>query len=251
MVIQSGNSKLGLVEDIMDPWKESRLQSLLTATSIEEKFSVLEKTARELGFDYFAYGMRVPTPVTQPKVYTLNNYPEEWKKKYSRENYVRTDPTVVHAIRSVMPLLWHESTFTSCRPFWEEAQAHGLRFGWAQSCHNARGVGLTSFARTADALTPSEIKDSEWKMSWLVNAAHEFLSSDVLLMLAPEASVRLSSREIEVLRWTAEGKTSGEIGIIMNITERTVNFHVNHAIEKLDASNKTAATIKAAMLGLL
>jgi LuxR family transcriptional regulator len=37
----------------------------------------------------------------------------------------------------------------------------------------------------------------------------------------------------------------------MAIAERTVNFHVNNAVTKLGASNKTAATIKAAMFGLL
>jgi len=41
------------------------------------------------------------------------------------------------------------------------------------------------------------------------------------------------------------------VGEIMNISERTVNFHVNNALEKLGAANKTAGVIKAAMLRLL
>ena len=54
-----------------------------------------------------------------------------------------------------------------------------------------------------------------------------------------------------MLRWTGEGKTSGEIADILNITERTVNFHIGKAIAKLNAVNKTAAVLRAAMLGLL
>jgi DNA-binding CsgD family transcriptional regulator len=61
----------------------------------------------------------------------------------------------------------------------------------------------------------------------------------------------LSERECEVLRWTAAGKTSCEIGMILGVTERTINFHVASAISKLNASNKTHAAVKALMLGII
>ena len=69
--------------------------------------------------------------------------------------------------------------------------------------------------------------------------------------LLPEIAVQLSRREVEVLRWTGEGKTSGEIAEVLNITERTVNFHIGKTMTKLNAVNKTAAVLRAAMLGLL
>ena len=62
---------------------------------------------------------------------------------------------------------------------------------------------------------------------------------------------RLSERESSVLRWTADGKTSAEIAEIMAVSERTVNFHVNSAVSKLGASNKTSGVVRAAMLGLM
>jgi len=63
--------------------------------------------------------------------------------------------------------------------------------------------------------------------------------------------IDLSDREIDVLRWTAEGKTSAEIAVILDISERTVNFHVNSVVAKLGATNKTSAAVRAAMLGLI
>jgi LuxR family transcriptional regulator len=236
----------------MDAWQEALLQSLLGADSEEAVFVVLARAARELGFDYCAYGMRVPVPLTKPKVYMLNNYSEEWQRLYASEHYLAVDPTVAHGMKSVMPLLWSETVFDSCREFWEDARAHGLSIGWTQSCYNAKGVGgLITLARSHDNLSKAELNECSAQMSWLVNAAHETLCPRVLPKLAPETTVGLSLREIEVLRWTAEGKTSSEIGQIMAIAERTVNFHVNNAVTKLGASNKTAATIKAAMFGLL
>ncbi|MGG1945977.1 helix-turn-helix transcriptional regulator [Trinickia sp. NRRL B-1857] len=61
----------------------------------------------------------------------------------------------------------------------------------------------------------------------------------------------LSNRECEVLRWAAEGKTSYEIGMILGLTERTINFHIARSIVKLGASNKTNAVVKAMQRGLI
>jgi DNA-binding CsgD family transcriptional regulator len=62
---------------------------------------------------------------------------------------------------------------------------------------------------------------------------------------------RLSPRQTEVLRWTAEGKTSWEISVIMRCTEATVNYHLKKLFVKLDAANKTHAVSKAFIFGLL
>lgn len=235
----------------MNPWYETQYQALLAAKSETDVMAVLTRAARELGFDYCAYGIRLPFPLTRPKFHLLNNYPKEWQQRYADRQYMTIDPTVAHALRSVLPLVWSDTVFQSCPEFWEDVQAYGLRVGWGQACQNAKGTGLMTLARAHDDLSAAELQDNQAQMCWLANAAHEVLSPLVMKALAPETSTILSDRELEVLRWTAEGKTSGEIGDIMNITERTVNFHVNNAVMKLGASNKTAATIKAAMFGLL
>ncbi|MGN6666559.1 MAG: transcriptional activator protein SolR, partial [Trinickia sp.] len=61
----------------------------------------------------------------------------------------------------------------------------------------------------------------------------------------------LTPRECEVLCWTGEGKTACEIGQILNISERTVNFHVNNVLLKLNATNKVQAVVKAIAMGLI
>ncbi len=236
----------------MDSWQETQIQSLLSADDEIELFAALSRVAAELGFEYCAYGLRMSLPVSNPKVFMLNNYPHDWQRRYVQENYLAVDPTVAHGSRSVMPLVWADKVFAKCRPFWEEARAHGLQVGWAQSCHDAKGVaGLLTLARSHDDLSPKELGDSSLKMSWLAQAAHEGMSRLLVSKLMPESTVELTAREIEVLRWTAEGKTSSEVSQIMHIAERTVNFHINNALFKLGATNKTAAAIKAAILGLL
>jgi LuxR family transcriptional regulator len=53
------------------------------------------------------------------------------------------------------------------------------------------------------------------------------------------------------LRWTAAGKTSSEVGTILGISARTVNYHIASILLKLEAVNKTQAVVKAVMLNLL
>lgn len=236
----------------MDSWQETQIQSLLSAETEIDLFAALTRAANELDFEYCAYGMRMPLPISRPKLFMLNNYSQDWQQRYTQENYLIVDPTVAHGSCSVMPLVWTDKVFATCRPFWEDARAHGLRVGWAQSCHDAKGVGgLLTLARSHDNLSPKELGDRSLKMSWLAQAAHEGMAQRLVSKLMPEAAVDLSAREIEVLRWTAEGKTSRDVSEIMRIAERTVNFHVNNSLIKLSSANKTAAAIKAAMLGLL
>jgi LuxR family transcriptional regulator, quorum-sensing system regulator SolR len=69
--------------------------------------------------------------------------------------------------------------------------------------------------------------------------------------LLPEHGVALTARERECLKWAADGKTCREIGEILRITERTVVFHVNNVMQKLNAVNKTQAIVRAVALKLL
>jgi len=61
----------------------------------------------------------------------------------------------------------------------------------------------------------------------------------------------LTERETEALTWTARGKSRASIAELMNITTRTVVFHLKRAQKRLGAMTCTQAAVKAAMLGLI
>jgi DNA-binding NarL/FixJ family response regulator len=63
--------------------------------------------------------------------------------------------------------------------------------------------------------------------------------------LLPKA-IALNEREVEVLTWAARGKTSAEIAKILDLTKRTVDFHIDNARGKLGAATRTEAVLKAA-----
>jgi DNA-binding CsgD family transcriptional regulator len=51
----------------------------------------------------------------------------------------------------------------------------------------------------------------------------------------PPVKSVLTPRENEVLRWVAEGKSAREIGEILAITKRTVDEHVQTAMNRTNA----------------
>jgi DNA-binding CsgD family transcriptional regulator len=61
----------------------------------------------------------------------------------------------------------------------------------------------------------------------------------------------LTLREAEVLTWVARGKSAWEIGEILRITKRTVDEHVQTAVRKLGASNRTHAVALALGEGII
>ena len=65
------------------------------------------------------------------------------------------------------------------------------------------------------------------------------------------ASPELSERELEVLQLIAMGKSTQAISKALHITERTVNFHINHILSKLGVEDRTQAVILALRRGIV
>lgn len=66
-----------------------------------------------------------------------------------------------------------------------------------------------------------------------------------------KSEFRLTEREIEVLTWVARGKSSADIATILEISERTVNFHLDNAMRKAGVATRVQAAVKCALLGLI
>ena len=61
----------------------------------------------------------------------------------------------------------------------------------------------------------------------------------------------LTSRQIEILRLVADGKTSEEIAGKLRISEVTVKWHIGNAMRELGAASRAEAVATAIRLGLL
>ena len=55
----------------------------------------------------------------------------------------------------------------------------------------------------------------------------------------------LTTRESQMLYWLARGKSNREIGVILGISDRTVEKHLQHVFEKMDVGSRHAAMVQA------
>ena len=214
--------------------------------------SVLVKAANQLGFEYCAIGMRMPLPLSNPKIVMLNNYTLAWRERYETARYLGVDPTVAHAMVSTKPVLWSDDVFANAANLWEDARGHGLQIGWAQPVHDIKGTAsLLTLARAYDPISSLETADKAPQLAWLAQSVHETLTRVLASKPDSPSPITLTAREMDVLRWAGAGKTAAETADILGIAERTVVFHIDNALRSLGAVNKTAGVLKAAMLRLI
>lgn len=67
----------------------------------------------------------------------------------------------------------------------------------------------------------------------------------------PARAATLTRRELEVLRLLAQGASTKEIGAALKIRTTTVNNHVGHILDKLDAHSRFEAVRRAEQAGLV
>ena len=77
------------------------------------------------------------------------------------------------------------------------------------------------------------------------------LMSQLSTQRAAPAVEELSEREMEVLTLVGRGFTNKAIGVQLGISDRTVQGHLAHIFNKLQASSRTEAVMRAVALGWL
>jgi DNA-binding CsgD family transcriptional regulator len=66
-----------------------------------------------------------------------------------------------------------------------------------------------------------------------------------------EQVVRLTAREIDVLRLLARGCTYAQAAVALGMSAHTVGTHIKNAYRKLDVHTAAAAVMQAVRLGLI
>lgn len=231
-------------------WQYDLLQAAKASTDPNPLFAQVRRIAERLGFEYVAYGSRQLFPLCRERLFLVNNYSEAWREAYAAGGYFGIDPYVRRSLESPYPVLWDDALRREAPAFWEEARSHGLVEGWGQALQAHGRQGLVTFARSAEPISVRELKAIQASLCWLGQLTHLGMSR-VQRAQGDACQIRLSAQEKEVLRWTADGKSTEEIAMILAISARTVNFHIQSCLRKLDCQNKTAAAVKACLLDLL
>lgn len=179
------------------------------------------------------------------------DFPLRWLDTYREQAYFRIDPVAQLLFKADRPLIWAELHRThrsrSDRTFYGCAADFGLRNGFSFGARFARSPSASFFSCVGHEIThhPRHVAT----VQYLVPHLHAALSKVHLGML--KESPGLTAREIEVLNWAKFGKTNWEVSLQINISERAVKFHIENAMRKLHACNRSQAVAIALSQGLI
>ncbi|XVN15506.1 LuxR C-terminal-related transcriptional regulator [Pseudomonas corrugata] len=131
----------------------------------------------------------------------------------------------------------------------DQSASYGIKQGYTVPIHEpGRAFGsLHLSSEENDPDFPIIVRSNLFIIKTLSVIANQYRPMETTI----ESNLKLSPREIEFLRWLALGKNYKEIGLIMNITERTVKFHAKQMTEKMDCTNVKQAMIKAVQLNFV
>ena len=205
----------------------------------------LEQVRDRFGFDHVAYMGSNPVAGTMHGYVT---YPDEWKKRYTHEAYHLIDPTLRIAQRSIAPIAWSRiEQNESFRHVFRAAREYGI---------SDRGMTIPvrgPFGDTGMLSVTLDTDEDDWRariaqaigdlQSIAVHMHDAVMNSDAFTHVLRRTA--LSSREVEILQWTAVGKTQQDIADILNISHRTVEVHLRSAREKLFSMTTAQAIARA------
>lgn len=231
----------------------------LIDVGLSEDFESFERrlvaTADAMGFPIISgMLMRGVLKDSHRQITTYGNTPSGYLEAATDRDDALRDPVVDHLMTQTVPVVYDQATYTEAGvgELWEIQAPYGYRTGIAVKLHLPGDKHFVLGVDREEAL-PSGTPLMHMVAGLQLLAAHALTAADRLLSpkLATADLPKLTKREVDVLSWTAQGKTAWEVSVILGMSEKTVNFHLGNAMRKLEVTSKHQAVLKCVAAGIL
>jgi DNA-binding CsgD family transcriptional regulator len=212
--------------------------------------------ASELDFGLVSAFMIAEFPDKSRSFTMIHNAPEGFAESATiNDADTQRDPVLKRLKKETVPFVYDQSVYVNAgaADLWEEQAPFGYKTGIAVSLHIPGGKQFMLGFDRSEPL-PTRDEDLTRMLADLQLAAvHAQDAASRLLLPQPPNQARpsLTRRELEILKWTAAGKTAGETAMILCISTHTVTYHMRTILHKLNASNKHKAVLNAMAQGLI
>ncbi len=229
--------------------------AVLSAGTRDDFRGEVVRFTRALGFNTVSAIAVIDHTIGRSEFASIDNAPEGYAAAINDMPSMRRDPVMQHCRSHSVPIIWDQATYTSqgLGELWEEQARFGYRTGIAMALHLPEGRHFALGVERDHPLPDDNAELTRLVADLQLFAVHAQDAAMRLLTPAPQPIDRsvLTPRELEALRWTMDGKTAWELGMILGISERTAVLHVNNAMHKLECASKHQAVLKALRLGLI
>jgi len=230
-------------------------QSVLEAKNQDQFRSVVIRFAQRLGFDKVSAMVAVDRVGGQPEFVAVHNASPTYLQTFENLDLSKRDPIAQHCKRNTVPIMWGQHTYlnSGAVELWEHLAHFGYCNGIAMALHLPEGRHFMLGVDRDQAL-PTDGGELTRIVADLQLFAVHAQDTALRVLVSEEARPELPAltpRELEVLRWTMDGKVTSEISAQLGIGDRTTVFHLQNAMLKLHCNSKHLAVVKALRLGLI
>lgn len=175
-----------------------------------------------------------------------SNWPGDLLQSYRSADMFSQSKIIAKLKESVLPVLSEQLLFARAEKEGVVSKIAGVFYDDGFACnlgialHDARGRQFLFMLSGSDC-SQADLADLVFDLMTALDDLTRGIVENKLL----------SPREIECLRWTAAGKSSEEIAIILDLSSHTVTAYLKTAIKKLGVTNRVQAVVAAYKLKLL
>jgi LuxR family quorum-sensing transcriptional regulator LasR len=228
----------------------------MRASAVDEWEACLFGLCTEQGYEQAQFAMIASRRAPLESAFLRSTLPAAWRRIYDEERLAYLDPAVSHCMEHLTPFLWHGASFVTPQQqaLYERATGHGLRAGLVLPLHGPGGeFGMLTLMseRMPDGGFVESVRGQLPSLCLLRDYAAQSALRFVRAAQVEEPTPQLTPRELEVMHWIMQGKSSWEISRIMRCAEATVNFHIANVRHKFKVSTRQQALVKAISLGIL
>lgn len=237
---------------------EMNYQQLIDV-GLSEDFVSFERrlvaTADVMGFPIIS-GVLMRGQFNDPNVQitSLGNTPEPYVQAAKDLGDTRRDPVMSSLMTQSVPVVYDRQTYIDAGvgDLWEMQAPYGFKTGIAVKLHLPGDKHFLLGVDREEPLPPPGMELMQMVAGLQLLAAHALTAADRLLSpkLTKSDLPKLTRRELDVLSWTAQGKTAWEVSVILSMSEKTVNFHLGNAMRKLGVTSKHQAVLKCVAAGV-
>ncbi|TDH34415.1 LuxR family transcriptional regulator [Pseudohoeflea suaedae] len=234
------------------------LDRLRTVHSEIELTRLLRETASQFSMSHFAiYDVPDANAASLRPYIRLTNMSAQFYEEFDRHELLQLSALFRLLQKSTAPKVWCSSCdgLRSSDP--RKRKYHSILAKEGLTCtamipvHRCDGSrGAVAFGGARGPINADELS------SLCFIAAHAYEAFETLTQKGAacqsgSTECGLTARELEVLDWAANGKTTGEIASILSLSDHTVNTYMNSAMRKMDCVNRTQLVAKALRLNLI
>ncbi|EKE06466.1 MAG: LuxR family transcriptional regulator [uncultured bacterium] len=176
-------------------------------------------------------------------------YPEGYMDFYMEKKFFSTDGALFEFFTNLSPVHWLsvEKGNTPNYPVSVHANDFNMHDGWTHGTLDPKTMDSVVFYFGRDkSMFDERVKIILEYIIPFFSEAYKRISTT-----PNHSSLKLTDKEIEVLNWIKEGKSSWGISVIQGVSQRTVDFHVTNIKRKLGVFSRPQAVAVGLQLGII